>query len=339
VVTKIRTLALLALLALPAGAAPRSRAHDSKQCEWVADELPLPLAVKTADDLRLKAATERQYLIFNLLGRGKLSWDKGDYNDAARRWEELLRLPEVDPKLAAELKPFAEAARGRAGGAPALPAVAEQSGANMPAEEKKPEKPASVTVSGQVSGGENGPGGAVVMMRQANGNTPRPPAARGRLMQQKDKSFSPHVLAVPVGSTVGFKNADPIFHNVFSLSPARKFDTGFVKAGTAEGVRFDKPGVVEVLCNIHASMQAWVVVVDTPWYALANASGAFSIKGVPPGEYDVEVWHESASALSKQRITVGDEGAKVALTVGSDKRRNPFPPDKYGKPRQTQLGY
>jgi hypothetical protein len=132
---------------------------------------------------------------------------------------------------------------------------------------------------------------------------------------------------------------DPIFHNVFSLSPAKKFDSGFHKAGGTESVRFDNPGVVEVLCNIHASMQAYVVVVDTPYHAVASASGAFTIKNVPPGEYEVEVWHESANAVTKDKLTVADDGAKVALSVGGDKRKNPFPPDKYGKPRQTQLGY
>jgi hypothetical protein len=86
-------------------------------------------------------------------------------------------------------------------------------------------------------------------------------------------------------------------------------------------------------------MQAYVVVVDTPHHAVANAAGAFTIKDVPPGEYDVEVWHESASTIGKDKITVGGEGAKVALSIGADKRKNPFPPDKYGKPRQTQLGY
>lgn len=334
-----------ALAVLAAGAqAQKGRKADAAGA-WIAEEMPLPLSVRTAQDLRLKAMAERQYLIFNLLGRGKVAYDKGDFAEAARRWEELLRLPEADPKLLAELRPFAEAARAKAGGAPSDAPVIDatttpETPPEAPATEpKKPAAPTTFTVSGTVSGGEGGPGGAVVTLKRADGTTAKVRPAKGRAMLQKDKAFSPHVLVVPAGSTVAFKNTDPIFHNVFSLSPARKFDSGFHKAGGSESVKFDQPGVVEVLCNIHASMQAYVVVVDTPYHAIASASGSFSIKNVPQGEYEVEVWHESASTLGKDKVTVGAAGGQVALTVGADKRRNPFPPDKYGKPRQTQLGY
>jgi hypothetical protein len=146
------------------------------------------------------------------------------------------------------------------------------------------------------------------------------------------------VLAVPQGSTIDFKNEDEIFHNVFSLSPAARFDTGLHKGGADTPVKFDRAGVVELLCNIHASMLGYLVVVDTPWYAVADGNGAFQIRNVPPGEYEATVWHESASAQPSRRITVAD-GAQLAFTVPGDKRANPFPPDKYGKPRQSQLGY
>ena len=326
-----------------------SSAHAQKRKDgWIAAEQPLPLSVKTAQDLKLKAAIERQYLVFNLLGQGKVSYDKGDFADAAHRWEELLGLPDVEPKLAAELKPWAKAARAKAGGAAlgtepadgqAATPDAAATGTTTAAEPDAPKKAVTATVTGTVSGGDGGPGGAVVTLKRTDGSTPKVRPAKNRAMLQKDKAFSPHVLVVPAGSTVAFKNIDPIFHNVFSLSPAKKFDSGFHKAGGQELVKFDRAGVVEVLCNIHASMQAYVVVVDTPYHAVASASGAFTIKNVPPGQYEVEVWHESASVLGKDKLTVGDEGGKIALTVGADKRKNPFPLDKYGKPRQTQLGY
>jgi hypothetical protein len=153
---------------------------------------------------------------------------------------------------------------------------------------------------------------------------------------QKEKRFVPHVLSVPVGSVVNFKNEDEIFHNVFSLKP--QFDTGLHKGGEVTPIKFDKPGVVELLCNIHATMLGYLVVVDTPWYAVADGGGAFQIKSVPPGEYEVQVWHENASSSVKQKVRVG-EGAQLAFTVAADRRPNPFPPDKYGKPRQQQLGY
>lgn len=326
---RLRWITAILLLALPVSAQKRGTS-------WVADEMPLPLSVKTAEDLRLKAMAERQYLIFNLLGRGKLLYDNGNYAEAAKRWEELLRLPELDPKLASDLKPFAEHARKRAGGEASEAPVVDSLTSTPDAE---PPRPALATVTGTVSGGEGGPGGAVVTLRRTDGKTPRARPVKNRSMLQKDKAFAPHVMVVAAGSTVQFKNMDPIFHNVFSLSATKKFDSGFHKAGGSEAVTFDKPGVVEVLCNIHASMQAYVVVVDTPYHAIAGSTGAFTIKNVPPGEYEVEVWHESASTTGKDKVTVGGDGAKVALSVGADKRKNPFPPDKYGKPRQTQLGY
>ena len=82
-----------------------------------------------------------------------------------------------------------------------------------------------------------------------------------------------------------------------------------------------------------------MIVVDTPLYGQADGAGAFKIAGVPPGEYEVEAWHEFASKPTRQKLTVGREGAKVQLAVGADRVPSAFVPDKYGKPRQTQLGY
>jgi hypothetical protein len=177
----------------------------------------------------------------------------------------------------------------------------------------------------------------VITLKRADGWTPKP-SPLNRPLLQKDKRFVPHVLAVPQGSSVDFRNEDEIFHNVFSLSQAAKFDTGLHKGGTSSEVKFDKPGVIELLCNIHSTMLGYLVVVDTPWYAVADGSGAFQIKGVPPGEYEATIWHESANAPLKRKITVGD-GSQLAFTVAADRRTNPYPPDKYGKPRQSQLGY
>ena len=318
--------------AVPATARPSSDAPD-----WLRNELPLPLSVKSVDDLKVKALAERHYLIFNLLGGGKLAWDAGDYAKAAARWEELLQLPGIEPDLVKVMTPLAAKARARAGD------KKEDEGATTKGEEEKPEpgpaRPTSATVSGTVSGGESGPGGAVVSLRPADGRRLKARPARGKVMLQSGKQFIPHVLAVPVGTSVAFRNADEVFHNVFSLSSPRKFDTGFFQVGKSASILFDKPGVVEVLCNIHTTMLGYVVVVDTPHYALASASGSFTIKDVPLGDYEVEVWHESSSKPSKEKVTVGAEGARLALTVGSDKKPNPFPPDKYGKPRQQQLGY
>lgn len=324
------------LLALALSAAAAAPARD-KPAPWQGAEMPLQLSVRTPQDLAFKAIAERQYLIFNLLAAGKVAWDAGDPATAAARWEQLLALPGLDPQIDKIVRPLAAEARKGAGGkAAALPPPPPEPEARR----EEPKRPTTVTVSGLVNGGgASGPGGAVIVLRRTDGAMPRPAPARGRAVLQKDKSFVPRVLAVPIGSTVTFRNEDPLFHNVFSLSPTKAFDTGLYKAGGEVPVEFDKAGVVQLLCNIHSSMIGYVVVVDSPYYAQADGSGAFSIRGVPPGEYDVEAWHENASAPARQKLTVGKEGAKVALSVGADRQPPAFPPDKHGTPRQPQLGY
>ena len=97
---------------------------------------------------------------------------------------------------------------------------------------------------------------------------------------------------------------------------------------------------MQILCNIHASMIGYVVVVDTPWYGQADGSGNFVVKGVPPGEYDLETWHEGSSKTIHQRVAVGVDGLRgVVVRVGGDRRGPAAVPDKYGKQRQVQLGY
>jgi plastocyanin len=196
-------------------------------------------------------------------------------------------------------------------------------------------------VSGTIAGGGSpGPGGAVVWLRRASGETPRPAPAKGKVISQKGKAFVPHVLAVPVGTTVDFRNDDAIYHNVFSLTKPNDFDTGLYKQGGSYQQTFKRPGAVQLLCNIHSSMIGYVYVVDSPWYAQADGSGAFTIRGVPPGEYEIEVWHEGASKTTKQRLAVGADGVRgLEVRVGGDRRPPAFVPDKSGKPRQSHLGY
>lgn len=301
--------------------------------------LAAPEKKPTRDTVMLQLI-ERETQISTLLTAGKLAWDAGDYAAAAAKWEALLKIQGLPADVEKAVKPLAAEARSRSGATPLLPV---QLGEPVKEPEKpqapeKPEPPKPVTVSGTVSGGGSvGPGGAVITLRRADGWTPKPQPLTRPLLQ-KEKRFVPHVLAVPQGSTVDFRNEDEIFHNVFSLSPVARFDTGLHKGGAETPVKFDKPGVIELLCNIHASMIGYLVVVDTPWYAVADGSGAFQIRNVPPGDYEMAVWHETASEPQKRKLTVGD-GAQLTFTVAADRRANPFPPDKYGKPRQQQLGY
>jgi plastocyanin len=344
-----RSLAFAPLLAALAVTSPASAAPPADGRGWLGEEMPLPLAVRTAQDLAVKAAAEKQYLIFNLLAGGKLAWDSGDFATAATKWEALLRVHGLDPEIDKVIRPLAKEARGRAGGTASGPAPPI---AVAPPPESAPTPPetteaalrpraAGATVSGTVmGGGSHGPGGAVIWLKRIGGETPKPAPARGKVVTQRNKTFIPHVLVVPVGTKVSFRNEDAIFHNIFSLSKPNDFDTGLYKQGATYQQTFKHTGVVQILCNIHSSMLGVIVVVDTPYYAQSEASGAFSIKGLTPGDYELKVWHEAASKLTEQRLTVGAGGVRgLSLQVGGDKRAPQFVPDKSGKPRQSHIGY
>ncbi len=313
---------------------------------FVGEALPLPLTVKTPEELSYKALTERQYLLVNLLIGAKAAWDKGDWQTAATKWEAAQRLPSLPADVEASVKAFAKVARERAGGqSSSLPTVsAEPTVTFMPMEPEAPAPKSAITmlaVTGVVSGGgTHGPGGAVIVLRRLDGPTPKPKATRVRAVAQKDKRFVPHVLAVPLGATVEFRNDDDFFHNVFSITKPNDFDLGLYKAGDDKREQvFASPGPVHLLCNIHSSMNGWLYVSDSPYFSQADATGRFTVKGVPPGKYEAEVWHEWATASTKQKVTVAAGMADLALTVDGDKRAPAFVPDKSGKARQPQLGY
>lgn len=118
-----------------------------------------------------------------------------------------------------------------------------------------------------------------------------------RVMRQEGLAFVPHVIAVEKGTTVEFPNADPIFHNVFSLSRKASFDLGRYPMGVSKSVTFDAPGLVKVFCHIHSDMSGLIMVLDNPFFAMPDASGRFDIDRVPPGTYRVVAWHERARPL------------------------------------------
>lgn len=137
------------------------------------------------------------------------------------------------------------------------------------------------------------------------------------VLTQKNKTFSPHLLVIPPGSTVEFPNRDPFFHNVFSLFEGKRFDLGLYESGTSRSVKFDRPGVSYIFCNIHPQMNAIVISLDTPYYSLADNSGSVRINSVKPGEYLMQIWAEGLSSdemgkLSR-RVTVTDEPVQLGL--------------------------
>ena len=134
---------------------------------------------------------------------------------------------------------------------------------------------------------------------------------------QKDKMFHPHTLAITVGSVVDFPNADPIFHNAFSNFDGQLFDVGLYPPGTTRAVHFRKPGTVRVFCNIHPSMSAVILVLDTPYFTTAGRDGRYRIANVQPGSYEVHVFDE--------RATTGS-GSQALLTIEEGEQQVTAPP-------------
>jgi plastocyanin len=129
----------------------------------------------------------------------------------------------------------------------------------------------------------------VVFLKDAPPQRTTPTAVE---IRQRDENFVPRVVAVPVGSEVGFPNDDPIYHNVFSLSRVRTFNLGRYPRGESKAVRVTKAGVVKVFCDIHSHMTATIMVFDHPWFAIVGEDGRFELKAVPPGERQITAWHE-----------------------------------------------
>jgi plastocyanin len=151
--------------------------------------------------------------------------------------------------------------------------------------------------------------GVIVWLEPVTGRAPLPVPAHARMVQ-KDKTFTPHILAVPMGTTVDFPNFDPIFHNAFSTYDGKVFDVGLYPPGTSQSVVFPRAGIVRVFCNIHETMSAVIAVLDTPYFDTTKKDGTFQIAGVPSGEYRFHVFHERATAAmlkaAERRLTVTD---------------------------------
>jgi plastocyanin len=136
-------------------------------------------------------------------------------------------------------------------------------------------------------------------------------AAAPRPMLQHNETFAPHTLAVLRGSTVPFVNDDPFFHNVFSLSRARTFDLGRYPKGSSKNVTFDKAGVVQVFCHIHAGMSAAVLVLDNPFFTAPDGAGHFEIGNLPPGTHRIVAWHERTGPVSQPLVVRAGEATVV----------------------------
>jgi len=187
--------------------------------------------------------------------------------------------------------------------------------------------------------------GVAVWLEPA-GPAPTPVPLHARMVQ-KDKEFQPHLLMVTVGSTVDFPNLDPIFHNAFSNYNGQLFDVGLYPPGSNRSIRFSRPGIVRVFCNIHASMSAIIAVLDTPLFGLTGMDGRFEIAGVPEGGYDLTFFHERATqaALRRvgRRVTVAGDRVSIPPVAISETGYLSIPhKNKYGRdypPAPGDAGY
>jgi len=159
----------------------------------------------------------------------------------------------------------------------------------------------------------------------------RGPAPAAPRMASRDKRFEPRVLAVPQGTKVSFPNYDRIFHNVFSLSEASRFDLGLYRNGAARTAAFETPGVVRVYCNIHPQMAAFVVVVDGNLYAQTGRDGVATIPLVPAGRHALRVWEERGGEWSGSVLVTPNGTAELLVPFDASKWREQPHKNKHGK--------
>ena len=168
---------------------------------------------------------------------------------------------------------------------------------------------------------------------------------------QKDKSFHPSLIVIPVGGKVEFPNHDPFFHNVFSLFEGKRFDLGLYESGSTRFVQFDRPGISFIFCNIHAEMSAVVIAVATPYYAISDRRGDLVLPNVPPGRYNLQIFHsavtpEMLQALAREVTITAEDGSLGTFTLAETDVTTTHK-NKYGRdydppepePSLRKLGY
>ncbi len=180
----------------------------------------------------------------------------------------------------------------------------------------------------------------VVVWLTPLGTTPAPPPPVQQSSQipqlvQKDKSFHPSLLVIPAGGQVEFPNHDPFFHNVFSLFDGKRFDLGLYEGGSTQFVKFDKPGISFIFCNIHPQMSAVVIALNTPYFAISNWRGEISLDNVVPGRYQMHVFHSSVSPEAlhavEREITVTPGETFVGTFTLSESSLEVAHKNKYGR--------
>ncbi|TMQ54537.1 MAG: hypothetical protein E6K74_05820 [Candidatus Eisenbacteria bacterium] len=136
-------------------------------------------------------------------------------------------------------------------------------------------------------------------------------------LELKGQTLRPRILVVLPGTSVEFPNHDSLFHNIFSVSPAKSFDLGRYGRGESKRVTFDKPGLVNVYCKLHPNMAAYILVVPNRAFARPDSSGRFVLPPLPKGQYVVNVWHPDFPAIRREVTVTGDKKQELVMTLGS----------------------
>lgn len=293
--------------------------------------------LKPIDDAKLAAVTKLQRTLKDakaaeLLGLAVQAGKRGQRNYA----EQLFSRVEIElgaKAVASVASVFREGAPTRISTKPKPIDDPGPQGAMPPAEEEPPPPPKVKT--GSLAGtlqidGKPPQGLGVITLTPVKGPYKKR-VPKLRIVEQRGKQFAPHVMAIPVGSTVSFPNFDPILHNVFSISKTKAFDLGMYKRGETREVKFDKPGIVRLGCNLHAAMSAYLIVVEAPHYVVVDTDGKFRFKTLKPGTYKVQVWNELAGDPITAEVVI-EEGEN---TRDFDLKSSPpgISPDKFGTPR------
>jgi plastocyanin len=148
---------------------------------------------------------------------------------------------------------------------------------------------------------------------------------------QRDKQFEPRISIVSIGSTVDFPNYDRVFHNVFSRSTPRSFDLGLYRKGKSKSVRFEHPGLVQVFCNIHPHMAAYLMIVDSARYATADQNGVVTLRLVPPGRRTVQGWNVRGGMWEREALVRSGRSITVSVELDISSWRDVPHLNKYGK--------
>jgi plastocyanin len=137
------------------------------------------------------------------------------------------------------------------------------------------------------------------------------------ILDQNNLTFLPHILVIPKGSTVSFPNNDKVDHNVFSLSRTKKFNFGSYKPGESQDVIFDKPGIVELRCDLHAEMISYILVMKSSYFTLTDKKGNFTldVTGLSPGKYTLKTWHEKLKNSKQIFELPTDVNKKITINL------------------------